>query len=135
MAIIPQVSLFEYSEIEKLGDLERFQLALAGINDEPLMQILEAKRGRGRDTYPIRVMWNLIVAMKVFGHACVESFRRELGRNSQLRRICGLYDEEERRHLVPPSRVFSGFIKMLKNEQRAFYQPVKKNWLLRVRRC
>ena len=117
MAIIPQVSLFEYSDIEKLGDLERFHLALAGIGDEALMQRLEAMRGKGRNIYPIRVMWNLNIAMIVFGHASVESFRRELGRNSQLRKACGLYDDVERRHLVPPSRVFSGFTKMLKNEQ------------------
>ena len=61
-------------------------------------------------------MWNLVIAMKVFGHPTVESFRRELKRNSQLRKICGIYDEESRRHLVPPSRVFSRFISLLSRE-------------------
>ena len=117
MAIIPQINLFEYSEIDQLGDLERLQLALAGIDDEELMCNLEAKRGNGRNDYPVRVMWNLFIAMKVFGHASVESFRRELSRNSQLRKICGLYDEASKKHLVPPSRVFSGFINLLCSEQ------------------
>ena len=117
MAIIPQMSIFEYSEIEKLGDLERLKLALEGIDDERLMQRLELKRKNGRDEYPVRVMWNLVVAMKVFEHQSVESFRRELARNSQLRRVCSLFDGEGRRHLVPPSRVFSGFIKSLRGEQ------------------
>jgi hypothetical protein len=35
-------------------------------------------------------MWNLFLAMKVFQHRTIESFRRELGRNRQLREICGL---------------------------------------------
>jgi hypothetical protein len=117
MAIVPQMNLFEYSEIERLGDLERLKLALEGIADEILMRKLETKRGNGRDDYPVRVMWNLIVAMKVFGHNSVESLRRELARNSQLRKICGLYDEGNRKHLVPPARVFSCFFKLLCGEQ------------------
>ena len=116
MAIIPQVSLFEYSEIEVLGDLERLKLALEGIDDEAFVKMLEEKRRNGRDDYPVRVMWNLVIAMKVFEHPTVESFRRELARNSQLRKMCGLYDEGFRKHLVPPSRVFSGFLGLLSGE-------------------
>ena len=39
-------------------------------------------------------MLNLIYAMKIFGHRSVESFRRELSRNSQLRIVCGLSEGE-----------------------------------------
>ena len=114
--IISQETLFDYSEIEELGDLERLDLAMEGIDDERLMQKLEAKRKNGRDDYPVRVMWNLVIAMMVFCHKTVESFRRELSRNSQLRRKCGLNDYEKKKHLVPPSRVFSGFFKSLTDE-------------------
>ena len=116
MAIISQTNLFDYTEIEELGDLERLDLAFEGIDDEKLMQKLEAKRKNGRDDYPVRVMWNLLIAMIVFSHKTVESFRRELSRNSQLRRKCGLCDYAGKKHLVPPSRVFSGFIKTLLEE-------------------
>ena len=115
--IIPQISFADYGEIEILGDLERYLLAMLGMNDEALMRKLEAKRGNGRDDYPVRVMWNLIIAMKVFGHRTVESFRRELMRNAQLRKICGLEDFGSKKHLVPPARVFSGFLKLLSEEQ------------------
>jgi len=114
--IITQISMFDYTEIEKLGDLERLDLALEGIDDEKLMQKLETKRKNGRDDYPIRVMWNLFIAMIVFEHKNVDSFRRELSRNSQLRRKCGLCDFGKKKHLVPPGRVFSGFIKTLSEE-------------------
>jgi hypothetical protein len=89
------------------------------MDDEVLMRRLEARRGNGRNDYPVRVMWNLLIAMKVFGHRTVESFRRELGRNSQLRKICGLEDFGNKKHLVPPPRVFSGFIKLLAEEQES----------------
>ena len=115
--IISQYTFADYGEIEILGDLERFLLAMLGMDDEALMRRLEERRGNGRNDYPVRVMWNLIIAMKVFGHRTVGSFRRELKRNSQLRKICGLDDFANKKHLVPPSRVFSGFLKLLADEQ------------------
>jgi len=117
--IITQIKLFDYEEIEILGDLERLQMALEGMDDETLMRKLEKRRGKGRDDYPIRVMWNLIVAMKVFGHRTVASFRRELMRNAQLRKICGLDDSANKKHLAPPERVFTRFFKLLAEEQEA----------------
>jgi hypothetical protein len=115
--IISQITFADYGQIEILGDLERFTLALLGMNDEALMLRLEARRGNGRNDYPIRVMWNLIIAMKVFGHRTVASFRRELERNSQLRKICGLEDFANKKHLAPPARVFTNFLKLLSDEQ------------------
>ena len=115
--IISQITFADYGSIEILGDLERLLLALLGMNDEALMLRLEVRRGKGRNDYPVRVMWNLIIAMKVFGHRTVESFRRELSRNAQLRNICGLDDFANKMHLVPPPRVFTKFMKMLIQEQ------------------
>lgn len=58
--------------------------------------------------------------MKIFGHRSVESFRRELSRNSQLRALCELSDGKykfmkTRIHLIPHARVFTNFIKRSKN--------------------
>ena len=50
--IISQITFSDYGMIEILGDLERFLLALHGMNDETLMLRLEARRGNGRDDYP-----------------------------------------------------------------------------------
>ena len=115
--MITQITIFDYTEIEELGDLQRLDLAFEGIDDEKLMKKLEARRKNGRNDYPVRVMWNLMIAMIVFNHKTVDSFRRELSRNSQLRRKCGLNDFGKKKHLVPPSRVFSGFIKALAEEK------------------
>ncbi|WP_236579022.1 hypothetical protein [Heyndrickxia coagulans] len=52
MAIIPQMSLFTWKEIEILGDLDRLRLVLDYMPDEAFMQSLEKKRGRAVMTTP-----------------------------------------------------------------------------------
>lgn len=108
MAIIPQQTLFVWSEIEDLGDLERLRLVLEYMPDEELMQVLEKERGKGRDDFPIRAMWNSVLAGVVFEHVSVDSLRRELSRNGQLRFMCGLHKGK-----VPDAYVYSRFFKKL----------------------
>ena len=52
MAIIPQITIFEWAEIENLGDLERLKLVLENLPNEDLMVTLENDRKNGRDDYP-----------------------------------------------------------------------------------
>ena len=90
MATIAQRELFSWKEIEELGDLERLRLVLDHLPDEPLMEVLEAERGvRGRDDYPVRAVWNSLLAGIIYGHESVESLRREMGRNTRLVWLCG----------------------------------------------
>ena len=129
---ISQISIFDYSEIEILGDLEKLKLFLENIEDEELCKIIEAERKNGRNDYPVRTMLNLIYAMKIFGHRSVESFRRELARNSQLRIACGLSEGKykyfgERKHLIPPARVFTGFLNKLKKYQNKLDKIFEKD--------
>jgi len=73
MAIINyQTSLSDIWQFAKLGGLERFSLAIKCLDDEPLMRRLEGRRGHGRNDYPVRVMWHLMLALMVFGHRTVE---------------------------------------------------------------
>jgi len=108
MSIIPQQTLFVWDEIESLGDLERLRLVIEYMPDEELMQTLEKQRGKGRDDYPIRAMWNSILAGVVYQHPSIESLRRELSRNGQLRLMCGFYEKP-----VPPAWVYTRFLKKL----------------------
>ena len=89
MAVLPQCALFEWDDVEDIGDLVRPRLLLEHLPDEPLMYALEARRGHGRNDYPIRSIWNSILSGVVFGHETIESLRRELQRNGQLRNLCG----------------------------------------------
>ena len=110
MAIIPQKQLFCWEEIEALGDLKRLVLVLRHLPDEALMRRLESARGKGRDDYPIRPVWNSIVAGVVYQHRSIESLRRELLRNAQLREVCG-FDVVRGEGAVPPSWVYTRFLK------------------------
>lgn len=112
MAIIPQPYLFSWKEIDAASDLERLRLVLEVIPDEPLMVVLENGRGRGRDDYPIRPVWNSILAGVVYGHESTASLRRELLRNGELRTICG-FDPSQGAGAVPPDWVYSRFLACL----------------------
>lgn len=112
MSIIPQQKLFAWDEVEKLGDLERLQLVLETMPDEEMMRELESERGCGRNDYPVRAVWNSILAGVVYQHPSIESLRRELLRNGQLRYLCG-FDRE-----VAPAWVYSRFLnKILERPQ------------------
>ena len=110
MAIILQPSLFSWKDVDCLGDLERLKLVLENLPDENLMCLLERKRKRGRNDYPVRVVWNSLLAGVVFQHKSIESLRRELLRNAQLRELCG-FDVVPGLAIVPPSWAFSRFLK------------------------
>ena len=112
MAIIPQKQLFSWKEIENLGDLSRLRLVLDYLPDEPLMRALESQRAKGRDEYPVRAVWNSILAGIVFQHNSVESLRRELKRNDRLRWLCG-FDIAKGENAVPPSWVYTRFFRLL----------------------
>ena len=112
MAMIPQKPLFVWEEIENLGDLERLALVLKYLPDEALMRALEKERGKGRDDYPVRAVWNSLLAGVVYEHVSVESLRRELLRNAQLRQVCG-FDVTRGASAVPPPWVYTRFLKSL----------------------
>jgi hypothetical protein len=105
MAIIPQQKLFGWEQLEGLGDLERLRLVLEHLPDGKLMEHLELERGRGRDDYPIRAVWNSVLAGVVYQHCSVASLRRELNRNGQLRDMCGFIGDT-----APPQWVYSRFL-------------------------
>jgi len=116
MAIIAQGQLFTWEEIEDLGDLKRLKLVLESLPDEALMRELEKKRGHGRNDYPVRPMWNSILAGVVFGHESTASLRRELLRNAQLRYVCG-FDVLRGVSAVPTPSAYTHFLEALMEEE------------------
>src|SRR5690554_6611696 len=119
MAIIPQKNLFGWKDVEELGDLERLVLVLESMPDEKLVKTMELDRYKGRNDYPIRAVWNSILAGLVYQHPTIASLRRELMRNAQLRQVCG-FDLWKGIKAVPPSYVYSRFLKKLMEEYSHF---------------
>lgn len=104
--------LFKWQEVEAKSDLERLRLVVNHLPDEALMAKLEGHRKWGRDDYPIRPVWNSILAGIVYQHESVESLRRELLRNGELREGCG-FDPHKGSDVVPPAWVYTRFLKLL----------------------
>ncbi len=49
---------------------------MINLPDENIVRVLEERRGNGRDDFPVRAMWNALIAGIVFQHASVESLRK-----------------------------------------------------------
>lgn len=89
MAAIKQRNLFTWEDVEARSDLDRLTLARDHLPDEQIIQYLEVMRGKGRDDYPVRPMWNALLAGVVFQHPSIDSLIRELSRNPSLLQACG----------------------------------------------
>jgi len=112
MAIIPQGNLFSWKEIDAASDLVRLELVLSVIPDESLMQFLETRRSKGRNDYPIRAMWNALIAGIVFQHSSVASLIRELRRNRELADLCG-FDPLKGPAGIPSEDAFGRFLALV----------------------
>jgi hypothetical protein len=109
MAILPQGNLFSWKEIDASSDLERLSLVLSVIPDESFMRFLEGLRGKGRNDYPVRAMWNALLAGVVFQHPSSASLIRELRRNRELADLCG-FDPIKGQSGVPSEDAFGRFL-------------------------
>lgn len=117
MATIYQMNLFSWKDVEDLGDLERLKTVLETMPDSKLMHKLINERGKGRNDYPVKAIWNSILAGIVFQHSSIEQLRRELKRNAQLREICG-FDLAGGSSKVPSSMAYNRFLlKLIHNQE------------------
>ena len=146
MKIITQISMFDDTQNENLGDLERLQKVFDNLPDEKLIRRLKEKRGKGRNEWAVEAMWNSFIASFIFDHDSIASLLRELNRNSQLRIICGFQphiysvltdkkDEygkrisESRYKLAPTASAYTNFLNNLKEceqESREMFDTLVK---------
>lgn len=82
-------SLFNWDAVEAHSDLDRFTLVRDHLPDERIIDSLENRRGDGRNDFPVKAMWNAVIAGIVFQHGSIESLIRELARNPALLQACG----------------------------------------------
>ncbi|MDP1759030.1 MAG: transposase [Thermodesulfovibrionales bacterium] len=116
MAKIIQQKIFSWKDVEASGELERLTMVIEAMPDEELMKALEAERKGRRDDYPIRAVWNSILAGIVYQHISIESLRRELMRNGELREVCG-FDPAIGEKAVPSKDAYSSMLKKLMDKQ------------------
>ena len=96
-----------------LGELKKIKLILDNIPDENLLaSIRKEKDIRGRKGIQLEALLNIYWAKKIIGHDTMAKMLRELSRNSQLRKICRLQNDE-----VPSKYVMTRFLKKLKKHK------------------
>ena len=117
MAKIIQQKIFRWQDVDESGELERLRMVIEAIPDDELMKALEAERKGRRDDYPIRGVWNSILAGIVYQHISIESLRRELLRNGELREACG-FDPALGERAVPSKDAYCFMLKKLMKKQK-----------------
>lgn len=104
--------LFAWAELEDSPALRTLEELLALVPDQELLRALSAARGKGRDDYPVRVLWGTLLAQILLRHHNMESCLGELGRNPALRRALGIAGQAG----VPKAHNMSRFLARLGEE-------------------
>jgi hypothetical protein len=91
------------------------------IPDGRLLESLRAARGRGRNDYPVRVLWRVVLLSILLRHKDVEACLGELQRNPTLQEIVGIASTKE----IPHGWNVSRFLETLGQEpHRSLLQEV-----------
>jgi Transposase DDE domain/Transposase domain (DUF772) len=85
--------LFAWDCLEDSPSLQTLKDLLAALPDGKLLNSLRAARGKGRDDYPVAVLWGVIVLRVALRHVTTEAMLAELRRNEGLRRLIGIESE------------------------------------------
>jgi len=110
---VPQnTPLFAWGWMPDSLPLRCIQEFLESVPDEKLLASLRAWRGKGRDDYPVQVLWGTLLLQIVLRHATMEGCLEELVRNRDLRRLVGAETEAE----VPKKHNMSRFLRVLGQE-------------------
>jgi Transposase DDE domain/Transposase domain (DUF772) len=85
--------LFAWDCLEDSPSLQTIKDLLAALPDGQLLNSLRAARGKGRNDYPVSVLWGVVVLRIVLRHVTTEAVLGELRRNQGLRRLIGIESE------------------------------------------
>ncbi len=104
--------LFAWARLEDHPELSTLRLLLEVLPDQALIDGLEKARGKGRDDFPVRVLWGVVVLTVALRHDCFASCIAELNRNPTLYRLLGISSVEG----IPRDYNLSRFLDVLGQE-------------------
>src|SRR5580658_9219319 len=87
--------LFPWDELEVSPTLGVIRQTLETIPDAPLLDALRERRHNGCDTYPVSVLWGVLLLSILLRHTSIEACLEELRRNAPLRLLIGIENEED----------------------------------------
>lgn len=86
--------LFPWDELEVSPTLATIKEALRAIPDSQLLAALNERRHNGCDTYPVSVLWGVLLLSIILRHTTTEACLEELRRNAPLRLLIGIESED-----------------------------------------
>ncbi len=104
--------LFAWGQLEDCPTLGTIRDALAAVPDQSLLDGLQAARGHGRDDYPIRRLWHVVLLTILLRHHAFEDCLAELHRNPALCQLIGITAEDQ----IPHDWNVSRFLDVLGQE-------------------
>jgi len=104
-----QQPLFAWEALDDSPSLQTVRAFLEAVPDAPLLTALHVWRGKGRDDYPIRVLWGTLRLSILLRHPSLEACLADLHRNAALRRLIGIESEAG----VPKAWNLSRFLDVL----------------------
>lgn len=93
MVIPAPKPLFAWDELEDSPSLCTIRDILDTLPDGKLLNSLRNARGKGRNDYPVHVLWGVVVLRVVLRHISTEAVLAELRRNAELRALIGIDSE------------------------------------------
>ena len=129
MRIAVTKALFAWDALEDSPSLKSIRILLEAIPDHALLESLREARGKGRDDYPVEVLWGTLLLAIALRHVSTDACLEDLQRNPALRLLIGIETEDkvpdadnmsrflaklgEEPHLTPLRRVFDVMAKRL----------------------
>ena len=87
--------LFAWAALEDSPTLETLRRCLEAVPDGMLLQGLRQARGRGRDDFPVAVLWGIALMTPLLRHASYDACLAEVRRNPALRRLLGVETQDQ----------------------------------------
>jgi hypothetical protein len=112
MKIAVTKPLFAWDALEDSPSLKSIRILLEAIPDQALLDSLRDARGKGRDDYPVEVLWGTLLLAIALRHVATDACLEELKRNPALRLLIGIEDEDK----VPDADNMSRFLAKLGEE-------------------
>jgi Transposase DDE domain/Transposase domain (DUF772) len=112
MILHPAKPLFDWGSLEDSPSLKTIKDLLATLPDGKVLDSLRTARGKGRNDYPVHVLWGVVVLRVALRLLTTEAVLAELRRNEGLRRLIGIESEQG----VPKAWNISRFEEVLGQE-------------------
>jgi hypothetical protein len=101
--------LFAWDCLQDNPSLATVRAFLVAVPDSRLLAGLRAHRGKGRDDYPVHVLWGVVLLTILLRHPSIEACLADLQRNDGLRQLIGIVEENE----IPKPWNMSRFLDVL----------------------